>query len=229
MCMYFVLAWVLFWMLSRILAPCVAEIIDGFNYIKPELVKKILKNFDNLSNYFINFEHLNIWKSNTSSTFPNYEKRIENKRVRAPDLQIQGNQKESKTNTQKHRRLNITKGIELKSIKVSICFAILFSFTILVYLIWWFLSVFYADWITYGNELSIFIKGDLVSLMSSLITMKQYSLDQTFFIASQKEHMNYQTDLFLNKVIFQSKFESLETMINSTYYDRPCKLLNETY
>jgi hypothetical protein len=54
---YFLLAWVLFYLLSTILRPCVAEIIDGFNYIKPELLKKILKNFDNLVHYFINFEH----------------------------------------------------------------------------------------------------------------------------------------------------------------------------
>lgn len=54
---YFVLAWVLFYLLSTILRPCVAEIIDGFNYIKPELLKKILRNFDNLLHYFINFEH----------------------------------------------------------------------------------------------------------------------------------------------------------------------------
>jgi hypothetical protein len=36
--------------------------------------------------------------------------------------------------------------------------------------------------------------------------------------------LTYQTDLFLKKVVFESKFPSLEKMINSTYYDRPCKV-----
>lgn len=100
---------------------------------------------------------------------------MDRKRVKPKDLKTHLTEKDSKTNTQKHRRLNIQKGIDLKSIKVSLCFAILFSATILVYLTWFSLTIYYSSYIHYGDQLSTFLKGDLISLTTALITMKQYT------------------------------------------------------
>lgn len=224
----FVNAWLVFFWLSTTLKPCVYAVLDGFNYIKDETLKRIVINYDNLLGFYINFDNLNIWKSNLSNTYLNTGKNLEMEKNKI-DLNHFHCHDDShkKNNTQRHRRINNQKGVTLKSLRISFFFSILFGTTILVYISWFFVTIYYINWINYGSELCNFIKGDMVSIISSLVTMKQYHLNSTFFLADQKQYLNYQTDLFLNKKInLESTFDSLEKMINSTYYDRPCTLIH---
>lgn len=222
----FSISCIFFYQLSRSLIPSVESIQDGFNYIPTEIVYKLIKYFQNLLNIWIDLDRqliLQNTKFNNASAISNKKTASNNINVNISKKKFE---KSDKNNTQKQRRINVERSIKSKSLRAGIFLGALFQLCVLLFTFWTVLDIVQYNWMQYGTDIGSYLKNDIIAIMTSLVTMKQYQINSTFFAANQRQHLDYQTDLYLGNLKFEGKYRYLEDKINTTYFDRPCNLLN---